>query len=119
MATLLSTDKLESSGPTRQNQFRVERFQTDNYTIRAATGFNNATVKYSLVWNCLTQAEANALADQLDATNGVDLLQWTPPFENEELNFTVSEYNVTMDKPSGGTYQYRISATLNKEYDIT
>ena len=118
MATLLSTDKLDVAGPSRSNSFKVEQFNTDNYRIRAAKGFNNAEVKYGLTWVCLTQAEAEALQTQFDGTSGVDLIQWTPPLEDEELNFTVESYNVTLDSSLGGTYLYNVTATLRREYDL-
>lgn len=117
MAALLYTDKMDMSGPSRAASFKTERFQVDSYSIRAAKGLNPIEVKYTAVWNCLTQAEAKALADQLDATNGVELLQWTPPLENEELNYSVSGYSVGLDNASGSEYEYRLTANLVREYD--
>ena len=110
MVALLSTNKIDSVGPSRSNAFRVDRFQTDNYSIRASRGFNNAEVKYSITWRCLTQAEANALATMFDNTKGTSLIQWTPPLEGIEQNFTVASYNVALETTVGGTYQYSVSA---------
>ena len=118
MAQLLYTDKIDSVGPTSSNSFRVERFQTDSYTIRAATGINNSEVKYSLTWLFLTQAEAQALKAQFDDSKGVSLIQWTPPLENTELNFTVESYSSALFT-SQEPFTYKFTATLMKEYDLT
>jgi phage-related protein len=118
MVALLSTDKLEVSGPQREGQFEVERFKTDNYSIRAAKGFNNISLTYNVSWSCLTQAEATALANLFDNTKGVSLIEWTPPLESSEVQFTVSNYTTTLNTTSGNDYTYNISATLVKEYDL-
>lgn len=117
MAQLLYTDKLNSNGPTTSVSFRIESFQVDSYRIRAASGMNNAEQTYELNWICLTQAEAEALVAQFNATRGVDLIQWTPPLEGVELNFTVSSYSsglYTKQAP----YTYQVTASLMKEYDL-
>ena len=118
MATLLSLDKISSIGPSRSGAFQVERFQTDSYTIRAASGFNNSQVKYNVAWNCLTQAEVTALSEFFENTKGVSLIQWTPPLEAVELNFTVETYEVLLADSSGTAFTYNVSASLIKEYDL-
>ncbi len=121
MVALILTDKITSLSPARSATLKTERFQTDNYSIRAAKGFNNAEVSYQLSWIKLTQVEAKSLGDLFDATLGVSLVQWTPPYENVEQNFTVSQYNVQLLDDSTATaseYFYTVSATLLKEYDL-
>ncbi len=118
MVALILTDKIRAEAPSRSAKMQTERFQTDNYTIRAARGFNNVEVTYQLSWTKLTQAEAKSLGDLFDATLGVSLIEWTPPYENVEQNFTVQSYDIQLLESSGAEFTYVASATLIKEYDL-
>lgn len=118
MVALILTNKIAAEAPSRSAKMNVERFQTDNYTIRAAKGFNNVQVTYQLSWTKLTQAEAKSLGDLFDSTLGVSLIQWTPPYENVEQNFTVVDYTIQFLETSGTDFTYVASATLVKEYDL-
>ena len=117
MTTLLHTDKIQSTGPTRTTSMKVERFNTDNYTIRASMGFNNEEIKYSITWICLTHSEAQALVAQFKSTRGVELIQWTPPLEDTVTQFTVADYTVSLYTKQA-PFTYTVTAELIKEYDI-
>ena len=121
MVALILTNKITALAPSRSAKMKTERFQTDNYSIRAAKGFNNVEVSYTLSWTKLTQAEAKSLGDLFDATAGVSLIQWTPPYEAAEQNFTVQEYSIQLLDARGAeaNYYYTASATFIKEYDLT
>lgn len=120
MPTLPLQDKIRAGAPARKAVMEVERFQTDNYSIRAAKGFNNVTVNYQVTWTKLTQAQAKQLGDFFDTTAGVDLIQWTPPYEASQQNFTVESYEINFLETTGleTQYTYIASATLRKEFDL-
>lgn len=120
MVALPYTDKIAATGPARSSSFRVERFQTDSYTIRGTVGINVEDITYQLTWVCLTRAEADALSNTLAATRGISLIQWTPPLENEELNFTVTQYDAELTSTAGSVsdYLFNVTATLKLEYDL-
>jgi len=118
MAQLLYTNKIESAGPTAQVSFRTETFQVDSYRIRAASGINNSEVKYSITWICLSQAEAEALVAQFNNSKGVELIQYTPPLENTEFDFTVESYSSALYRKQA-PYTYNVSATFIKEYALS
>lgn len=118
MVALILLNRISADAPSRRATLQTERFQTDNYTIRAAKGFNSIQVAYQLVWTKLSQAEANSLGDLFDATFGVTLIQWTPPYEDTEQDFTVQSYDVQLLDSAGADFTYLVLATLIKEYDL-
>ena len=115
MATLLYTNKLQYGSPGSKFTARVEKFQTDSYSIRAAVGINSIQEEFDLVWAGLTKAEATALVAQLKTAKGVDLLQWQPPLEASALNFTCAQFNA--NEYAGEADYYSVSAVLTREYD--
>ena len=121
MPQLILTNKIRALAPARSAKMQVERFATDNYTIRAAKGFNNIEVTYTVSWTKLTAGEAKQLGDFFDDTAGTSLIQWTPPYENIEQNFTVQTYDISLLDDTGltATYYYTARATFIKEYDLT
>ena len=116
MAALLSTNKLEYGSPSKQTTFKVERFNTDSYSVRAKVGINPVQSKYTLTWAGLTGAELIALAAQLDAAGGVDTVDWTPPDVGVSKKFTVASYSI--NEYPGPTASYKVSADLTLEFDI-
>jgi phage-related protein len=118
MVALILTNKIKAQTPVRSAKLRTERMQTDNYSIRAASGFNNIEVVYQLSWTKLTPAEAQSLSNLFDTTAGVSLIQWTPPMENSERNFTVESYDIQLLEDSGAEYTYTANAKLIQEYDL-
>lgn len=115
MAALLYTNKLQYSSPNMNYTARVEKFNTDSYSIRAAIGINSIEESYDLTWAGLTQAEAIALIAQLKAAKGLELLQWTPPLEASEQSFTITTFAAT--EYPGPVPFYSVSASLTREYD--
>lgn len=116
MTALLYTDKLIYGSPTRSTTYKVERFQTDSYSIRAAVGINPAQTEYDLQWGGLTQTEMNNLTAQLDSGRGINAFTWTPPGSAFVQKFTVGKY--TVNEYAGPTPYYSVNATLTREYDL-
>jgi phage-related protein len=114
MATLLYQTKIEFAYPVGSTTFKVERFQTDSYSVRAAMGINNADVKYQVVWGNLTATEATALIASFDALKGVSTVDYKPLLSTTTLKFTVTDYIVT--EYPGVAKRYRVEANLTKEY---
>jgi phage-related protein len=116
MATLLYTSKLRYGSPTRNSSFKVEKFQTDSYSIRAAVGINPMQTEYDLEWTGLTSSEMTALVAQFESAKGFIALDWTPPGESNPQKFTVDNFDV--QEYPGPTVRYSVRGKLTRVYDL-
>lgn len=111
---LLYENKIEVSNPTVQFTPTVERFKTDNYSVRASRGFNAQDEVWTVVWVNLTKSEANNLRAALKAAS-VEVLWWTSPLESSDKPYTCTNYAAN---PLVGDFdRWTLTATLQREYD--
>lgn len=116
MSTLLSTNKLVYGSPSKTTTYKVERFNTDSYSVRAAVGINPAQTEYDLKWGGLTLAEMVALVNQIDGTRGITTVTWQPPGAVAAQKFTIASHSVS--EYPGPTPYYSVEAKLTREYDL-
>lgn len=116
MATLLYTNKLQLGSPSKSTSFKVERFNTDSYSVRATVGINPVVAKYTLSWAGISPAELTALTAQLNAAAGVGTVDYTPPDVGASQKFTVASYS--FNEYPGVSRAYQVTAELTREFDI-
>lgn len=115
MSTLLYTNKLIYGMPVRSSEFRVERFQTDSYSIRASVGLNPVETQYTLEWSNLSLAEVQALSAQLNGAAS-NTISWQPDDATGAQKFTCINYS--LNQHPGPNATWALMATLRREYDL-
>lgn len=67
-------------GYSKQTQFKTRKTQfNDGYEQRVAFGLNTQPQVYSLTFSNRVNTEADAIEQFLQARNGVESFDWTPP----------------------------------------
>lgn len=117
MAALLYQDDISIVSPVAAMVARVERFQTDSYSVRAQKGINGMDEKWTISWVGLTASRARGLSNQLQGA-AITLVQWTPDPFTDERSFTCESHSITPIMDNGVASSYMIDAVLAREYDI-
>lgn len=87
----------------------------DGNTQRAAAGVNSVLQKWRLVWEDVSEAEAEELREYFAGLKGVDTFEWTPFGQDTELKFiTVSPFQSTPTK----TNLRRCSIDAEQVFDL-
>lgn len=86
----------------------------DGYTQRAVDGLNATRQEWDVVWQQLTEADADTITDFLDAREGADAFFWTTPL-GPTLKFNnPGGYN----KVSTFSTHSTITARFVQQYDL-
>jgi phage-related protein len=102
-------------GSSKSNEFRtLENEFGDGYEQSAADGINIEKKTYPLVWNNISQTDADVITDFLDAQGGHLPFYWTPPNETQAL-FRCRKWNTNFDGGTTGS----VSATFMRWYGGT
>lgn len=117
MAALLYQDDISIVSPVAAMVARVERFQTDSYSLRAQKGINGMDEKWTVEWVGLTESRARALSNQLQGA-AITLVQFTPAPFVDERSFTCESHDISPIMDNGTVSSYSIEAVLIREYDI-
>lgn len=84
----------------------------DGYVRLKRAGLNNERQTFDLTYTILSVADAQAIEDALDATGGVDTIEWTPLGETVQRNFYVESYS----SQYVGPVARRVTATLVEKF---
>lgn len=110
------TDHIAITSPVIASTARVERFQTDSYSVRAMIGINGIDQKATIQWIGLTAAESRTVSNFLNA-HALELIAYTPdPFTTERY-WTCTSHSVEPIGQNTGRTSYTITAELQREYD--
>lgn len=115
-SALLYQDHISLTSPVTEKTARVERFQTDSYSVRAARGINAQEERVNVEWFGLSASQARALNNQLDAA-AISLLLYTPPPFTSEKGYTCESFSITPIFADDNSSAYAASAVLRREYD--
>jgi phage-related protein len=86
----------------------------DGYQQRAADGINNKTERYAVVWEGVSDTDADTLADFFDGVYGVVNFAWTPPRESSSKKWIVESYSRGYPHPDNDN----LSAIFERVYDL-
>lgn len=104
-----------SYGTDMQQDYRVRRVDYgDGYSQRALPGLNSTPQRWRLVWNGISEADAEMLRKFFAGLGGVGIIDWTPFGQATALKWTGSGWT---SKPSG-FMKRDCSITLSQEYDL-
>ncbi|MFL6864110.1 MAG: phage tail protein [Allosphingosinicella sp.] len=104
-----------SFGTDMSQEYQVDRLSYgDGYSQRARPGLNTTPQRWRLVWNKISDADAETLRLFFEGLAGVDLVEWTPYAQATELKWTANGWSA---KPSGFLVQ-DCSITLSQEFDL-
>ena len=97
----------------REMQPRVRRVEFGNgQTQRSADGLNSLREVWSLSWNRLNQAGADAIEAFLAARGGYEAFYWTPP-GGSQAKWTCASWSRSYVAPN----VLQVSATFVQEFD--
>jgi phage-related protein len=85
----------------------------DGYSQRTPDGINTTPERWILKWSVL-EPLYSSLTAQLEAAKGVTPIQWHPPGESTDRNFTVVKWSKTPLEDTGG----EVSAEAIEEFDL-
>ena len=101
-------------GAQKQEKPRVTNIQLgDGYSQRVASGINTRAQVWNLVFANREKTEADAIDAFLQARNGVESFDWTPPDLVVAKKFVCQEWNRTIEKAN----RYTITATFVEVFD--
>jgi phage-related protein len=104
-----------SYGTDMGQEYRVRRVDFgDGFAQRSLPGFNSKPQRWRLVWNGISDADAELLRLFFEEQGGVGIIEWTPYNQNVELKWTANSWSA---KPSGFLKQ-DCSITLSQEFDL-
>lgn len=104
-----------SYGTDMTTSYRVKRVDFgDGYAQRARDGLNTVRQRWKLVWERVSNTEAETLRNFFNGLAGVGIIEWTPYNQSTELKWTASDLS---SKPVGPTTT-TISVTLTQEFDL-
>lgn len=100
-----------TSDATGTTKFRILKAQFgDGYAQTAADGINNKCESWPLTF-VAKRDKIIAIKNFLDATNGVESFQWTPPL-GQPMSVKVGEYTIT---PKGADV-YCLAVTFEQDF---
>lgn len=102
-----------SYGTDMSQDYKVRRVQFEGYAQRS-TVLNGTPQKWRLVWNGISDADAEMLRLFFEGLAGAAIIEWTPYNQATELKWTANGWSA---KPSGFLRQ-DCSITLSQEYDL-
>lgn len=104
-----------SYGTDMEQQYKVDRVNYgDSYSQRALPGLNSTPQKWRLVWNGISDADAEMLRAFFEGLAGVGIIDWTPYGQATQLKWTGNGWSA---RPSGFLKQ-DCSITLSQEFDL-
>lgn len=105
-----------SYGTSASQDYKVRRVEFDGYSQRSRMGLNSTPQKWRLVWNGISDADAETLRAFFEGLGGVDVIEWSPYGQNQSvvLKWTANGWAA---QPSGFMKQ-DCSITLSQEYDL-
>lgn len=87
----------------------------DGYSTRKRKGINSVPQTWSLTWNAIPEATGELLRSFFESLGGVDIIEWIPYGQTDELKWTASDdFNL---EPSGYNL-VNCSVTLRQEFDL-
>lgn len=113
MVALPSIDK--SYGTQMQQSYRRKRIELgDGYSVRALEGLNAKPQVWKIIYDNVTKEEAEELRVFFETLGGVDLIEWQPYNQPDELKWTATDFQ---SQPS--TWQkLSCSVVLTQEFDL-
>ncbi len=109
-----SPPKAPTVGSQRRTTARILEAQFgDGYSQRAGDGLNSVEDAFSLVWNALSEAEADTITDFFEARGGWEAFDWTPPGEVAARKFRCGEWTRDWD----GAMR-RVTANFAEVFDL-
>lgn len=104
-----------SYGTDMQQDYRVDRIDYgDGYAQRALKGLNSKPQRWRLIWNGISDADAEMLRVFFEGLGGVGIIDWQPYNQAASLKWTGNGWNA---KPTGFLKQ-DCSITLSQEFDL-
>lgn len=104
-----------SYGTDMSQQYAVRRVDFgDGYSQRAKKGINNAPQQWRMVWNGISDTDAETLRAFFQGLGGVDIIDWQPYNQPTALKWTANEWS---SKPAG-FQTHDCAITLTQEFDL-
>ena len=119
MANPVFTPPIDPSvGSEPNNEVRVLTAQFgDGYRQTAPDGLNARRLVWRLRWNRVTKVWADQIVDFLNARQGSEIFEWTPPGEAVAKQFRCSTW--TPPIPRTGADVFDVRATFEEAFDPT
>jgi phage-related protein len=86
----------------------------DAYTQRAGDGINTIRDSWDVEWTCLDSTAYTEINSFLEARQGFESFEWTPPGESVEKKYICKMWNIA----HLGNSKYRLNATFNQVFDL-
>jgi phage-related protein len=102
-------------GTQMSQDYRRKRIQMgDGYSVRAKDGLNNAPQQWSFTWDNIPNVQAEQLRVFFEELAGVDIIEWTPFNQQQELKWTATNFQSQPTTFMKST----CSVTLTQEFDL-
>ena len=88
----------------------------DGYEQVAPDGLNARRQVWTLVWQTLTKAQADAIVAFLDARQGAEIFDWTPPGCASAISFRAPQWSPP--RPEQGDDVFTVTATFRQAFDV-
>ena len=109
-------ENIALTSPIITSTARVERFQTDSYSVRAMIGINGVDEKVSVQWLGLTASEARTVSNFLK-NHALNLIEWAPEPWTTSRYWTCANHSTEHVMANAARSTYNITAELVREFD--
>lgn len=104
-----------SYGSDMSQDYRVRRVDFgDGYSQRSKRGINNAPQQWRLIWNGISDTDAEMLRVFFAGLGGVGVIEWEPYNQATELKWTANGWAAAF----AGFETQDCSITLTQEFDL-
>lgn len=104
-----------STGVTNKPQIKILEAQFgDGYTQATGDGLNHIRAEFSLMWEVLTPAQADAIESFFEAHGGYAPFLWTAPGKSTPQKWTCKQWERTFNRAGFVS----IKATVTQSFNI-